>query len=70
MKCKCRPDSPFHWARNLRDSMFVNDAAFRPKNAKTYEHLTREENILVYQQFSIHSRARPKVKPTKNKHEV
>ena len=31
MKCKCRPDSPFHWAHNPRPSMFMQDVAFRAK---------------------------------------
>ena len=70
IKCKCHPDSPFLWASNPRPSMFVKDVYFRPKAAQVYENLTKEENVLAYKQFSIHSRAHPKVKPSKNKHEL
>jgi hypothetical protein len=31
MKCKCHPDSPFLWASNPRDSMFMKDHTFRAK---------------------------------------
>lgn len=24
MKCKCHPDSPFHWAKNKRPSIFLS----------------------------------------------
>ena len=70
MKCKCHPNSPFHWAGNPRLSIFATDIAFRPKSTQVYEHLTPEENVIAYKQFSIHSRAHPSIKPTKNKHEV
>lgn len=70
MKCKCHPDSPFLWAKNPRPSIFVKDIYFRPKAKQVYENLTKEENVLAYKQFSIHSRAHPKIKPTKNKHEL
>ena len=70
MKCKCNPDSPFLWASNPRPSMFAKDVYFRPKKTQVYENLTKEENVLAYKQFSIHSRAHPKIKPTKNKHEL
>ena len=70
MKCKCHPDSPFFWKQNLRPSIFALDVAFRPKNAKTYDELTKEENIVAYKQFSIHTRANPKVKPQLNRHEL
>ena len=33
MKCKCHPDSPFHWASNPRPSIFANDMYFRAKGA-------------------------------------
>jgi hypothetical protein len=69
MRCKCHPDSPFLWKRAPRPSIFVKDIAFRPKNAQTYDNLSKEENVLAYKQFSIHSRAHPKVKPSPNKHE-
>lgn len=70
MTCNCHPDSPFHWQHNPRPSRFVQDVYFRPKKAQTYENLTKEENVLVYKQFSVHSRAHPKIKPTQNKHEL
>jgi hypothetical protein len=70
VKCKCHPDSPFLWAKNLRPSMFVKDTAFRPKKPQTYAHLTPEQNIVLYKQFSIYSRANPMAKPTLNKHEL
>lgn len=63
MKCKCHPDSPFHWQQNPRPSMFVKDIYFRPKAKQVYEDLTKEENVLAYKQFSIHSRAHPKINP-------
>lgn len=50
--------------------MFVKDLYFRPKTPQTYAHLTHAENIVAYKQFSIHTRAHPSVKPTKNKHEL
>jgi hypothetical protein len=70
MKCKCHPDSPFHWARNPRASVFSKDPAFRPKAAQTYAHLSPEENVVAYKQFSTHSRAHPNIKPSLNKHEL
>ena len=70
MKCKCNPESPFHWRLNPRPSIFANDQYFKPKGKQVYENLTKEENIIAYKQFSIHSRAHPKVKPSKNKHEL
>ena len=70
MKCKCHPYSPFHWQQNPRPSIFAADPAYRPKKTQVYEHLTKEENIVAYKQFSIHSRAHPSVKPQLNKHEV
>jgi hypothetical protein len=70
MTCKCHPTSPFLWASNPQPSIFVKDIYFRPKAKQVYEHLTPEENVLAYKQFSIHSRAHPKIKPSKNKHEL
>jgi hypothetical protein len=70
MKCKCHPNSFFHWAHNKRDSTFVKDVTFRPKAAQTYAHLTPAENLVAYKAFSIHSRAHPKTKPSLNKHEM
>ncbi len=70
MKCNCHPDSPFLWDRDPRPSIFANDLYFRPKKAQVYENLTKEENLIAYKQFSIHSRAHPKIKPSKNKHEL
>jgi len=34
MKCKCHPNSPFHWASNPRDSIFMADHTFRAKGAE------------------------------------
>lgn len=68
--CNCHPYSPFHWASNPQPSIFANDLYFRPKRMQAYENLTKEENLIAYKQFSIHSRAHPSTKPTLNKHEV
>jgi hypothetical protein len=68
--CNCHPDSPFHWAHNRQPSIFVGDQYFRPKKPQVYENLTKEENLVAYKQFSIHSRAHPKTKPQLNKHEL
>jgi hypothetical protein len=62
--------SPFDWKKDPRPSIFAKDAAFRPRAAQTYAHLTPEENVVAYKAFSIHSRAVPSVKPTLNKHEL
>jgi hypothetical protein len=70
MKCKCHPNSPFHWESNPRLSIFATDITFRPKAAQTYAHLTPEENIVLYKQFSVYARANPMQKPTLNKHEL
>jgi hypothetical protein len=70
MKCKCHLESPFHWAHNRQPSIFANDLYFRPKKQQVYENLTKEENLIAYKQFSVHSRAHPGVKPTLNKHEL
>lgn len=34
MKCKCHPDSPFHWASNPCDSMFMKDHTFKAKGVE------------------------------------
>jgi hypothetical protein len=68
--CNCHPNSPFLWARDPRPSIFAKDVTFRAKTAQTYDNLSREENVIAYKQFSIHSRAHPKIKPSKNKHEL
>ena len=68
--CNCHPDSPFHWALHPRPSIFANDLYFRPKKQQVYENLSKEENLIAYKQFSIHSRAHPGVKPSLNKHEL
>ena len=68
--CNCHPDSPFHWAHGPRASIFANDPVFRPKTPQTYAHLSKEENLVAYKQFSVHSRAHPKTKPQLNKHEL
>ena len=70
MKCKCHPNSPFHWKKNLRPSIFAKDPAFRPKGQAVDAALTKEENLIAYKQFSIHSRAHPMTKPSLNKHEL
>ena len=70
MKCKCHPDSPFHWKHNQRSSIFGKDVAFKPKVPQTYAHLSKEENLVAYKVFSIHTRAAPKTKPQLNKHEI
>jgi len=70
MKCTCNIYSPFLWARDPRPSIFATDPLFWPKKAQTYAHLTPEENVIAYKQFSVHVRARPKVKPQLNKHEL
>jgi hypothetical protein len=70
MTCKCHPMSPFLWRNDTRPSIFAQDIYFRPKAKQVYENLTREENLIAYKQFSIHSRAHPKIKPSKNKHEL
>lgn len=70
IKCKCSKNSPFLWALNPKPSIFVKDMAFRAKNIAMNEKLTKEENIIAYKQFSIHSRAHPTIKPSLNKHEL
>jgi len=70
MKCKCHPNSPFHWKNIKRPSIFATDIAFRPKAAQTYAHLTPEENVVLYKQFSVYTRADPLSKPTLNRHEL
>jgi hypothetical protein len=70
MKCKCHTNSPFHWASNPQPSIFATDIAFRPKGQAIDESLTKEENLVAYKQFSIHSRAHPMIKPSLNKHEL
>lgn len=70
MKCKCHPNSPFHWKTNPRLSMFATDPAFRAKKQTEYDSLTKEENIIAYKQYSVHTRAKPLIKPSLNKHEV
>lgn len=37
---------------------------------QVYENLTKEENLIAYKQFSIHTRAHPNIKPSLNKHEL
>lgn len=34
MKCKCQPNSPFHWRENQQDSMFMRDHTFRAKGVE------------------------------------
>jgi hypothetical protein len=62
MKCKCHPDSPFHWKQqHPRPSVFFQDAAFRAKGATV---------TTDYKAFGIYSRATPQIKPFLNKHEI
>ena len=68
--CNCHPNSPFHWANDPRPSIFAADVTFRPKAPQSYAHLSKEENLVAYKAFSIHSRAHPKTKPSLNKHEL
>jgi len=69
MKCKCHPDSPFHWRENVQPSIFVRDIAFRAKGIAVDENLTMEQSMIAYKQFGIYSRAHPLNKPSPNKHE-
>jgi hypothetical protein len=62
--------NPFDWKKDTRPSIFAKDAAFKPKTPQTYAHLSPEENLVAYKQFSIHARAHPKTKPQLNKHEL
>jgi hypothetical protein len=62
--------NPFEWKKDTRPSIFMKDAAFKPRAPQTYAHLTPEENLVAYKAFSIHSRAAPKTKPSLNKHEL
>lgn len=83
--CNCHPYSPFFWAKNPRPSIFVRDFFFRargwtvvgdeviyippePKDSKTK--VIKENELTAYKEFGIFSRAKPNVKPTKNKHEI
>lgn len=71
MKCKCHPNSPFHWRENPRPSIFLQDVMFRAKGAALHvdEGLSKEESLIAYKQFGIYSRAHPLSKPSLNKHE-
>jgi hypothetical protein len=60
-KCKCHPDTPFHWKNNPRPSIFLQDLAFRAKGVVV---------STDYKAFGIYSRATPHVKPYLNKHEI
>jgi hypothetical protein len=62
--------NPFDWKKDPRPSIFMKDAKFKPRPAQTYAHLSKEENLVAYKQFSIHARAHPKTKPQLNKHEL
>lgn len=84
MKCKCHPDSPFHWARNPRPSIFIRDLAFRAKGVivtefeshfapveeKRKSKETKQKEMTAYKQFGIYLRANPNIKPSPNKHEL
>jgi hypothetical protein len=62
--------TPFEWKKDPRPSIFMKDAAFKPRAAQRYAHLTPEENVVAYKAFSVHSRAAPNTKPSLNKHEL
>jgi hypothetical protein len=62
--------NPFDWKKDTRPSIFMKDAAFKPRAPQAYAHLTPAENLVAYKAFSIHSRAAPKTKPQLNKHEI
>lgn len=41
MKCKCHPDSPFHWRQNPRPSIFFKDVSYRAtSDGQTLSHLS------------------------------
>ena len=62
--------SPFEWKKDTRPSIFMKDAAFKPRAAQTYAHLSPEENLLAYKASGVYTRAHPKTKPSLNKHEL
>lgn len=84
MKCNCHPYSPFHWKKNPKPSIFVQDIAFRAKGVIVTEygsHFTpeaekrkskelKEKEMIAYKQFGIFMRANPNIKPSLNKHEI
>jgi len=84
MKCNYHPHSPFHWAKNPRPSIFIQDLSFRAKGVVVTEfgsHFTPEEEkrkskelkekeMIAYKQFGIYMRANPNIKPSPNKHEI
>ena len=61
MKCNCHPNSPFHWKKNHRPSIFLQDPSFRAKGIAA---------STDYKAFGIYSRATPQIKPYLNKHEI
>jgi hypothetical protein len=84
MKCKCHPDTPFHWKHNTRPSIFIRDIAFRVKGIVVTEAGSyfaeesdtqkktkdaKEKELTAYKQFGIYLRANPNIKPSSNKHE-
>ena len=48
----------------------MNDPMFRAKGVAVDADLTLEQNLIAYKQFGIFSRAKPLIKPSKNKHEL
>lgn len=40
-KCKCPPDSPFHWRDNPRPSMFARDSNFKAAAATLSHNQTK-----------------------------
>ena len=48
----------------------MKDPMFRAKGVAVDDNLTPEQNLVAYKQFGIFSRAKPLIKPSKNKHEL
>lgn len=85
MKCNCHPNSPFLWMHNPQPSIFIRDIGFRAKGVivtDTHSYLAadsqeerktkaiKEDELVAYKQFGIYMRAKPNIKPSKNKHEI
>ena len=47
----------------------MEDVMFRAKGVAVNEGLTLGQNLIAYKQFGIYSRAKPLIKPSRNKHE-
>jgi len=44
MKCKCHPDSPFHWKQNKSPTVFAKDKYFTPGGAASAIGATQRVN--------------------------